>query len=387
MSALATTIAAMEAGAPGDLAARLAQALRDTLGVERVDVLLPDYHLATLHPVADPERAVPIDGSWEGRVFTSQRPDVRAAAPDDDGRVGQAEVGLPITIRGDRRGVLAVLVPTTPSPDGVAELQQIANAVGRALLVADRVTDAYARVRRSRPMTVAAELQWALLPGVGFRAEGFRIAAQLEPAYSVAGDAYDWSLDGTRLSLLACDGTGHGVPASLGTTIALTALRNARRALLPLVDQVALADQALYAHFGGTQYVSGLYMELHVPTGRLGIVGTGAAQMWMVRGGELTEIALDAQLPLGMFEETHYDEHWLMLEPKDRLVVVSDGVGAERAGQAGLEVEATVRDARLLDADEAVRHIMRSLETHHKSEPLDDDAVALCLDWTGPTSV
>lgn len=386
MSALATTIAAMEAAPPGDLVARLAQVLADTLGAQETAVLLPDYHFATLHPVDEPAKSVLIDDSWEGRVFASQRPDVRAAAADDDGRVGRCEVGVPITVRGDRRGVLAVLLPTTPSPDGVAELQQIATAVGRALLVADRVTDGFARVRRSKPLTVAAELQWALLPGVSFRADGFRVAGQLEPAYSVAGDAYDWSLDGPRLSVVACDGMGHGVPASLATTVALTALRNARRGLLPLVDQVALADQALYAHFGGSQYVSGLFMELDVASGRLGMVGLGGAQLWMLRGGELTEINLDVQLALGMFEESHYDEHWLMLEPRDRLVVVSDGVGAERGGQAGLAVEPTVRDTRLLNADEAVRHVMRALTMHHKSEPLDDDAVALCLDWTGPTA-
>lgn len=385
MSALASTIAAMEAAAPGELVARLSRALHDTLEVERTTVLLPDYHLATLRPVGDPDAPVAIDGSWEGRVFASQRPDVRAAAADEEGKVGRAEVGLPITVRGDRRGVLAVLVPSTPDPDVVAELQQVAHAVGRALIVADRVTDAYARTRRSRPMTVAAELQWALLPGVSFRAGGFRVAAQLEPAYSIAGDAYDWSLDGPRLSVLACDGMGHGVPASLGTTIALTALRNARRAQLPLIDQVALADQALYAHFGGSQYVSGLFMELDVATGRLGMVGTGATQLWLMRAGELTEIAVDAQLALGMFEETRYDEHWLMLEPDDRLVVVSDGVAADHGGNRGLEVEPTVRDTRLLDADEAVRHVMRALSSHHKSKPLDDDAVALCLDWSGPT--
>lgn len=386
MNALATAIAAMEAAAPGDLVARLAQALQDSLGAQRTEVLLPDYHLITLHPVGRDSQSLPTDDSWEGRVFASQRTDVRAAAADEGGKVGRCEVGLPITVRGDRRGVLAVVLPTTPSPDGVAELQQIATALGRALLVADRVTDSFARVRRSKPLTVAAELQWSLLPGVSFRADGFRVAGQLEPAYSVAGDAYDWSLDGPRLSLVACDGMGHGVPASLATTIALTALRNARRGLLPLVDQVALGDQALYAHFGGTHYVSGLFMELDVASGRLGVIGLGGAQLWMLRGGVLTEIRLDVQLALGMFEETHYDEHWLMLEPGDRLVVVSDGVGAEHGGRAALAVEPTVRATRLLDADEAVRHVMRSLAAHHKSTPLDDDAVALCLDWTGPTA-
>lgn len=386
MSALAAANAALELAAPGELVSTLSFALESTLGAEQVSVLLADYHLATLRPVDGSADPVTIDASWQGRVFAAQRPAVRTVEGTVDGTApdGRFEVGLPMTVRGDRRGVLVVLLPVSPSPEVVAELAQIATAVGRELCVADRVTDSFARVRRARPLTVAAELQWAMLPGVSFRGEGFRVAGQLEPAYSVAGDAYDWSLDGARLSLLACDGMGHGVPASLATTVALTALRNARRGMLPLVDQVALADQALYAHFGGSQYVSGLFMELHVPTGRLGMVGTGATALWLLRGGELSEIALDAQLALGMFEESHYDEHWLMLEPGDRLVVVSDGVGAARDGQAGLAVEPTVRDTRLLDADEAVRHVMRSLTAHHNSEPLDDDAVALCLDWTGP---
>lgn len=109
MSALSRTIAAMESAPPDELVRRLARALEDTLDVERAEVYLPDYHLSTLHPVGDADNAIPIDGSWEGRVFASQRPDVRAAA-NQMGRVGRVRVGLPITVRGDRRGELAGLV-------------------------------------------------------------------------------------------------------------------------------------------------------------------------------------------------------------------------------------------------------------------------------------
>jgi hypothetical protein len=56
------------------------------------------------------------------------------------------------------------------------------------------------------------------------------------------------------------------------------------------------------------------------------------------------------------------------------------------AGSSGLAIERTLRGTRLLAADEAVRHVMRELSAHHEGKPLDDDAVVLCLDWTGPSS-
>ena len=381
MSALAAAIAAMEGSHPGSLLAALAQSLEKDLGCSRVTLLLPDYHLRTLHPINDPPTSVPVDGSWEGRIFAAQRHDVRGAGEDD-----AVAVGLPVTVRGDRLGVLVVHVPSGPRQEALEELEEIATALGRALRMADRVTDLYATARRSRPLTVAAELQWALLPGVSFSGAGFRLAAQLEPAYSVAGDAYDWALNGRTLTLLACDGSGRGVPAAMASSIALTALRNARREGLALADQAALGDQALYAHFGGEQFVSALLMELDTASGRLQIIDAGSPQLWLMRGGELTETALEPQLPLGMFEETHYDEQFVVLEPGDRVLVVSDGVTAGRGRAEGLATDTTLRGTRLLAADEAVRHVMRELSLHHKGEPLEDDAVVLCLDWSGPTT-
>jgi serine phosphatase RsbU (regulator of sigma subunit) len=381
MSALASALDAMERAAPAQLVPALAASLEKTLGCSHASVLLPDYHLGALHPVDEPSARRPVDASWEGRVFAAQRPDVHALGTD-----GGVALGLPMTVRGDRLGVLVVHLAATPSPETLAELELIAAAAGRAVRIADGFTDVYAATRRSRPLTVAAELQWALLPGVSFATAGFSIAAQLEPAYSVAGDAYDWSLSGSTLSILACDGSGRGVPAALASSIALTGLRNARRSGLSLADQAALADQAMYAHFGGEQFVSALLMELELSTGQLHIIDAGSPQLWLFRSGELTETALEAQLPLGMFEETHYDEQLMVLEPGDRVIVVSDGVTASRGSSSGLAIERTLRGTRLLAADEAVRHVMRELSAHHEGKPLDDDAVVLCLDWTGPSS-
>ena len=378
---MTAAITAMEQAAPDRVLEGLRGCLTERVDAVRVELLLPDYHLATLHPMAHPERQVRVDGTWEGRIFAAQRYDVRAAPSN-----GNVELGVPVTVRGDRRGVLVVELPTGPHEEVVDELLAVAEALGRAILLADRLTDIYARVRRAKPLTVAAELQWQLLPGVSFVGPGFTIAAQLEPAYSVAGDSYDWSFDGSTLSLVACDGAGRGVPASLAASIVLAALRNARRADLPLTDQAALGDQAVYAHFGGERFVSAQLIQLDVASGRLTIVDAGSPALWLMRGGELTHVAMDGQLPMGMFEETHYDAHSLVLEPGDRIVVLSDGVSAEREGKPGLAIENVLRGTRLLAADEAVRHVMRELATHHENNPLDDDAVVLCLDWAGPVT-
>ena len=110
-------------------------------------------------------------------------------------------------------------------------------------------------------------MQWELLPGRSRIRPSFSLAGQLEPAYAVRGDSFDWSDDGDRLWLSAVNGSGEGVAAALLTSLATHALRNARRAGLGLADQAALADQAIYAQHRGEQHLSVLLMELDLRLG------------------------------------------------------------------------------------------------------------------------
>jgi len=84
----------------------------------------------------------------------------------------------------------------------------------------------------------------------------------------------------------------------MATTLAMTALRNGRRAGVPLAEQASLADQALFAHYSGSSFVAALLMRLDLATGRLSVVDAGSPQLLRVRGGQIRLIELDAQLPL-----------------------------------------------------------------------------------------
>ena len=131
-------------------------------------------------------------------------------------------------------------------------------------MVAERDTDRYQQARRATRLTLAAETQWQLLPGRSSRRREYALGAQLEPAYAIRGDGYDWAATGTGLALTVVNGMGEGIGGGAADILAVNALRNARRAGIGLADQAALADQAVYAQHRGESYVCGPAAVLRV---------------------------------------------------------------------------------------------------------------------------
>ncbi len=77
--------------------------------------------------------------------------------------------------------------------------------------MAERDTDVFVQARRKDRLTLAAEMQWQLLPGRAFSLPEYDLAAQLEPAYAIFGDNYDWSATADRLMLYVTNGMGEGM--------------------------------------------------------------------------------------------------------------------------------------------------------------------------------
>jgi serine phosphatase RsbU (regulator of sigma subunit) len=371
---------AMLDAAPHNLGDVLAEQLVVHYGATSVEVHLADYHQSRLRPTLEESGAeLRVVGSAAGEAFTRQEPVFRT---EDAHPV----LYLPITTRGNRVGVLGVRTGESPSEADVEQLAALATALGHALGTADLATDRYHRIRRRRRLTLAAEMSWQMLPGRGLDGEEFRLAGQLEPAYAVHGDSFDWAVEDGRLTVSIMNGFGEGVGATLLTSLAVSALRNARRAGLPPVEQMAMADQAVWAHHGGAQHVSALLLEIDLATGRVGAVDAGSPDVWLLDNGEPRPLRLDEELPLGMFDGTVYTEQELVLEPGDRLLLLSDGVRqAEHDGRRySLQgVTRMIRSTRLLPPAEAVRGMISDLMVFHQGEGLADDAAVVCLDWLG----
>ncbi|WP_106976925.1 PP2C family protein-serine/threonine phosphatase [Streptomyces sp. NRRL S-920] len=377
---------ALRTAAPHALLEAVRDALTAHYGAVSVDLLVADYATTILQPVdALPYTSEPISvhTSAPGRAFGAQEPHVERA-----GAAGPVTVHLPVSVRGDRIGILTVRLPAD-AHDSVTEgeLEEVAEVLGHEIVVAERDTDLYLQARRADRLTLAAEMQWQLLPGRSCSRPEYELGAQLEPAYAIYGDNFDWSASADHLTLTVTNGMGEGIEAALLTNLAINALRNARRAGLSLPDQACLADQAVYGHYRGDVHLSMLLLRFDLETGEAEVIDAGSPKMWRIRQGKAEAVELEAQLPLGMFEDTLYATQRFHVEPGDRLLFVSDGVYnvASPAGERYSERALTraMASTRLLPPSQVPRAMLHELAGHRGPTDAEDDAMIVCLDWHG----
>ncbi|MEU1499258.1 PP2C family protein-serine/threonine phosphatase [Streptomyces sp. NPDC005732] len=357
----------------------------------RVELLMADYAMTKLQPVGIlPTTRPPVSAHTgaPGRAFGAQEPYC-----EYDGPASTVTAHLPVSVRGDRLGILSVTLPATGegeeaiAKDVMEELQECADALAHEVVVAERDTDLFLQARRAERLTLAAEMQWQLLPGRSCARPEYSLGAQLEPAYAIFGDSFDWSASTDDLYVTVSNGMGEGIDAALLTNLGINALRNARRAGLDLADQAYLADQAVYGQHRGSQYLSTLLLRFHLPTGDVEIIDAGSPRVWRVRRGTIEAIELEAQLPLGMFEDTVYVAQHFHVEPGDRLLFISDGVydalspGGEKYSLRALA--ASITHTRLLPASQVPRAMLEELLGYRGSSPAVDDSLVMCLDWHG----
>jgi serine phosphatase RsbU (regulator of sigma subunit) len=308
-------------------------------------------------------------------------------------RVSRIQLGwracVPLTLAGERFGVLDVRLAAEPTPGLLAELGRAAVALAFALAVADRATDELELARRGRPLSLPAEIQWDLLPRLALAAPEYAVAGTLEPAYNVGGDTFDYAAQPEALAVSVTDAMGHGLQAALLAGLAVAALRNARRRRAGLLEQVDQANRALHAQFGGERFVTGQVLRLDVPGGTGAVINAGHPLPRLVRGGRVEPIGLDADLPLGVDPETIYQVQPLQLEPGDRLVLLSDGV-LETTPEGGAaygtdRLDEVLRASQEVAPYEVVRRVVHEVIAHRAGE-LADDLTVVCLDWRGPVS-
>jgi serine phosphatase RsbU (regulator of sigma subunit) len=354
--------------------------------VEAVNLLLVDYGQELLSPF----------GAYQGPPLGQERVDQGEAGlayRSQATRVGRVQLGwracVPVTLGGERFGVLDVRVDAEPRAGLVAELERVAMALAFALAAAGRATDEVELARRGRPLSLPAEIQWELLPRSALAAPEYVVAGALEPAYDVGGDTFDFAAQPQALAVSVTDAMGHGLQAALLAGLTVAALRNARRRRAGLLEQVDQANRALHAQFGGERFVTGQVLRLDVPGGTGAVVNAGHPLPRLVRGNRVEPVGLDPDLPLGVDPETIYRVQPLQLEPGDRLVLLSDGV-LEAAPEGGAaygasRLDEVLRASREVAPYEVARLVVGEVIARRAGD-LADDLTVVCLDWRGPAS-
>jgi serine phosphatase RsbU (regulator of sigma subunit) len=371
--------------APDLLAADIAAALHEAGGNHLV-LYVVDYEQLSLHPVgiavdllAEEPKGLNVEGTLAGRAFQLQQ--VVTSEVEDGWRVW-----APVRERAERIGVLEFGFPKIDD-ELLALCDDLGLLAGHLVHTSGRYTDMIELRRRRRPMNLAAEMQWdMLMPPLAFSSPDVDIAGILEPAYVVAGDAFDYSLNGDVIGFAILDAMGHGVHSTLASTLALGAFRHGRRRGLELTVVAEQIDDAVLEHFAGESFVTGHICELDVATGVFRWVNAGHPPPLLIRGSKVVaEMKAEPCLPLGLgIGITEVGE--VRLRPTDRVLFYSDGViEARPQGGPQFGVERLIDDAEeflgsSLPVAEVLRRLVRRLREHRGAE-LEDDATLVFLEW------
>jgi serine phosphatase RsbU (regulator of sigma subunit) len=245
------------------------------------------------------------------------------------------------------------------------------------------------RIRRQgQRMSLPASMQWDLLPPWTVRVPGATIAGILEPAYDIAGDAYDYADGDGLLHFGVIDGMGHGIGATLLAGLAVGAYRHARRAGTPLPQVHAAIDKAIAASYDDLSFATGLIGTLTVSSGRLEWTCAGHPPPLLLRGQRIVgELDCQSTLPFGLGAGAAPVSS-CDLEPGDAVLFYTDGV--TEAHVPGGELFGLGRLSRVLEREaagdhqpeELLRRLVSEILGHHDG-PLRDDATLLLVRWTG----
>ena len=356
-------------------------------GIDEIGILLVDLEQTVLIPLEPAPPELPpqdIDATLAGRCYQSEQPLTSSAAAGDG-----IALWLPLIDGSERLGVLYLRLPAA-SEKLVERAGVLAGMVAELVVSKTQYGDGLVLARRRRTMTLAAELRWSLLPPLTYSTARAGIACILEPAYEVAGDAFDYAMNGDILHLAIFDGMGHGLEAARIANLAVGGYRLARRRGLDLPATYELIDEAMAEQFGDERFVTAQLATLDVVEGTLRWLNAGHPHPLLLRRGRLaSELVSEPSIPLGM-AGTPVEVAYESLEPGDSLLFFTDGVvearspDGERFGQQRL-VDFTRRalsDQQTLA--ETVRRLVRSVRQHRHGPPR-DDATLLFVEWHPPT--
>jgi serine phosphatase RsbU (regulator of sigma subunit) len=230
-----------------------------------------------------------------------------------------------------------------------------------------------------------------MLPPLTYSGRNVTISGVLEPAYDIAGDTFDYALNGDTTHLAIIDAIGHGLEASRIANLAVAAYRNGRRWGLDPTGIYRTMDAAISEQFGDEKFATAQLATLALSTGRLRWLNAGHPPPMVLRRLERIDLPSEPCLPVGLALDEDPTVNEVELAPGDLVLFFTDGViearsadgeefGRDRLGELLAQAAAAEQTPA-----ETVRRLGHAVLTHQEGV-LEDDGTLLLLVWHGPAS-
>ena len=181
------------------------------------------------------------------------------------------------------------------------------------------------RQRLEHELTIARDIQQALLPHGLNDFPHLAVTGVHYPCHSVGGDYFDvFPISDDRTAFLIADVSGKGLGAALLTTM----LQGALSGMTLETDPVRVfnhINKFLCGHSEVGRYAT-MFFGIIDRGGTLEFIRAGHPSPLLIRRGQVSDLYTEGSFPVGLISEATYTASSLKLEPEDTLVLFSDGI-------------------------------------------------------------
>ncbi len=391
----------------------VAQRISSALHVKQIAVLLTESGLyRPAHAVGYgtlPEMAFPPHTATVEMLKTEKKPTrvyfddpeswiYKAPEMSEEERGGlaalQPELLLPLSVKDELLGFMSLGQKLSEAPYSSTDLRllsSVAAQTGLALEVA-RLNSAIgreiaARERLNRELEIAREVQQHLFPQHLPAISGLDYSGLCRPAREVGGDYYDFlELTEGKLGVAIGDVSGKGIGASLMMASLGASLRGQAAVVENLTELIQRVNNLVYGASSSNRYATFFYAEYNPVNRQLSFVNAGHNQPVILRrsnpGCQVFRLEASGP-PVGLLQNSCYEQGSFTLEPGDLLVLFTDGISESMNSE-----DEEWGEERLIDlaktcvdvpAIEAMNRIMAAAETFAAGAPQHDDMTVVVL--------
>lgn len=192
-----------------------------------------------------------------------------------------------------------------------------------------------------RDLVEARKLQQSLVRDRHRNLGPAEVSLLLRPSGHVGGDLVGYfAINAHRIGVFSIDVSGHGIASALMTARLAGYLSGAAPeqniALIPVetggytgrnpADLAQALNEIMLREMRTETYFTLAYADVDVRTGRAALVQAGHPHPVIQRADGKVEFLGAGGLPIGLIEDARYENVELMLEPGDRLFLLSDGI-------------------------------------------------------------
>jgi sigma-B regulation protein RsbU (phosphoserine phosphatase) len=246
------------------------------------------------------------------------------------------------------------------------------------------------RQRMEQEITIARDMQQALLPRNFHDYPHLSVSGINFPCLSVGGDYFDvFPVGGNRTAFLIADVSGKGLGAALLATLLQGALSGMTLGTDP-AQAFNHINRFLCDHAEVGRYAT-MFFGILDEQGHLEYINAGHPSPFLIRKGVAEDVFTEGSYPVGLVPEAEYTAVSLTLEPGDTVVLFSDGV--TEAMDPGEELFGVPRLRDVLTGhmqtplDELQRTVLESVENFARGASQADDLTLLLVRYRATAAV